>query len=67
MKNLKKYDVLELCKNEISETNGGGLTTGMSSLFRSSLWIGSRALNAGLATLGFLAGLGDGIRNGMNN
>lgn len=67
MTDLKKFDVLELRNNEASQINGGGLTTGMNSLFRSSLWIGSKALDAGLVTLGFLAGLGDGIRNGMNN
>ncbi len=67
MKNLKKYKVLELDNNEIYKLNGGGLTDGMSSLFRSSIWIGSKALDTGLATLGFLAGLGDGIRNGMSN
>jgi hypothetical protein len=67
MKNLKNYDVLELNTIEISETNGGGLTTGITSLFRSSLYMGQTVRNVGLATLGFLAGLGDGIRNGMNN
>lgn len=67
MKNLKNYDVLELSTNEISETNGGGLTTGITSLFRSSLYMGQTVRNMSLATLGFLAGLGDGIRNGMNN
>ena len=67
MKNLKNYHVLELNRIEISETNGGGLTTGITSLFRSSLHMGQTVRDMGLATLGFLAGLGDGIRNGMNN
>ncbi len=67
MRNLKKFEVFELNNREISEVNGGGLSSGMNSLFRSSLWLGSKALDVGLSTLGFLAGLGDGIRNGMNN
>ena len=67
MKNLQNYGVFELNTIEISETNGGGLTTGITSLFRSSLYMGRTVRNMGLATLGFLAGLGDGIRNGMDN
>ena len=67
MINLKEIGVTELNATEITELNGGGLITGLGSLFRSSLYLGSRAIDSALTTLGFLAGLGDGIRNGMDN
>tara|TARA_R110002073_G_scaffold220418_1_gene380528 strand:+ start:9357 stop:9563 length:207 start_codon:yes stop_codon:yes gene_type:complete len=67
MKNLNNLGVKELSNNTIRTISGGGPGTGSGSLFRSSLWIGSKAFNVALITLGFLAGLGDGISNGIDD
>ena len=67
MRNLNNFGVNELNTNDIKSISGGGPGTGSGSLFRSSLWLGSKAFDTALITLGFLAGFGDGISDGIDN
>lgn len=66
MKKLQDYGVQELSTKEIKDTDGGRSVTGPLSPLGYVYGVSKACKEVVKATLGFLAGLGDGIRNAMN-
>ena len=68
MKQLENYGVQELSAKEITETDGGWVFSGGATIYGAH-WSGvtNAVKSAGKWTLGLLAGIADGITDGLND
>ena len=67
MKNLENYSVQELNAKEIRETDGGWMRGGPIDSVTISIYAWRYAFEGVKATLGFLSGIADGIKDGLED